>query len=130
MAYGYNGKILHVDLTHRKIETEAQDESFYRSYLGGRGIGYHYLMKRVPVGIDPLSPDNILVLATGVMTGSPLAASCRFSAVGKSPLTGTAAESEAAGFFGPELKRAGFDAVVFSGRSETPGYLFVHDGRA
>ena len=99
MNYGYNGKILHVDLTNRKIDTEEQDESFFRSYLGGRGIGYHYLMKRVPARIDPLSPDNILVLATGVMTGSPLAASCRFSAVGKSPLTGTAAESEAAGFF-------------------------------
>ncbi|MBW2482558.1 MAG: aldehyde ferredoxin oxidoreductase family protein [Deltaproteobacteria bacterium] len=130
MNYGYNGKILHVDLTNRQIDTEEQDESFFRSYLGGRGIGYHYLMKRVPARIDPLSPDNILVLATGVMTGSPLAASCRFSAVGKSPLTGTAAESEAAGFFGPELKRAGFDAVVFSGRSDTPVYLFVNDGRA
>jgi len=130
MNYGYAGRILHVDLTNRKIDIEEQDEAFFRSYLGGRGIGYHYLMKMVPPRIDPLSPENILVLATGVMTGSPLAASCRFAAVGKSPLTGTAAESEAAGFFGPELKRAGFDAVVFSGRSETPVYLFVNDGKA
>jgi aldehyde:ferredoxin oxidoreductase len=130
MNYGYTGKILHVDLTNRKIDIEEQDEAFYRSYLGGRGIGYHYLMKMVPPQTEPLSPQNILVLATGVMTGSPLAASCRFAAVGKSPLTGTAAESEAAGFFGPELKRAGFDAVVFSGRSETPVYLFVNDGKA
>ena len=97
MTYGYTGRILHVDLTDHKIETEERDEAFYRSYLGGRGIGYHYLMKMVPPGTDPLSPENILVLATGVMTGSPLAASCRFAAVGKSPLTGTAAESEAAG---------------------------------
>jgi aldehyde:ferredoxin oxidoreductase len=130
MNYGYTGKILHVDLTNHKIDIEEQDEAFYRSYLGGRGIGYHYLMKMVPPRTDPLSPQNILVLATGVMTGSPLAASCRFAAVGKSPLTGTAAESEAAGFFGPELKRAGFDAVVFGGRSETPVYLFVNDGKA
>jgi aldehyde:ferredoxin oxidoreductase len=130
MTYGYTGKILHVDLTDHKIEIEDRDESFYRSYLGGRGIGYHYLMKMVPPGIDPLSPDNILVLATGVMTGSPLAASCRFAAVGKSPLTGTAAESEAAGFFGPELKMAGFDAIVLRGRSETPVYLWVNDGSA
>jgi aldehyde:ferredoxin oxidoreductase len=130
MHYGYTGKILHVDLTNHKIDIEEQDEAFYRSYLGGRGIGYHYLMKMVPPRTDPLSPQNILVLATGVMTGSPLAASCRFAAVGKSPLTGTAAESEAAGFFGPELKRAGFDAVVFGGRSETPVYLFVNDGKA
>ena len=130
MNYGYTGRILHVDLTNHKIDIEEQDEAFFRSYLGGRGIGYHYLMKMVPPRTDPLSPENILVLATGVMTGSPLAASCRFAAVGKSPLTGTAAESEAAGFFGPELKRAGFDAVVFGGRSEKPVYLFVNDGKA
>jgi len=112
MCYGYSGRILHVDLTHRTIEVDKMDEAFYRSYLGGRGIGYHYLMKMVPAGIDPLAPDNILVLATGVMTGSPLAASCRFTAAGKSPLTGTAGESEAAGYFGPELKKSGFDAIV------------------
>lgn len=130
MNYGYTGKILQVDLTNRNIEIEEQDEAFYRSYLGGRGIGYHYLMKMVSPGTDPLAPDNILVLSTGVMTGSPLAASCRFAAVGKSPLTGTAGESEAAGFFGPELKKAGFDAVVLKGRSETPVYLWVNDGKA
>jgi aldehyde:ferredoxin oxidoreductase len=130
VTYGYTGRILHVGLTDRKIEVEDRDEAFYRSYLGGRGIGYHYLMKMVPPGVDALSPDNILVLATGVMTGSPLAASCRFAAVGKSPLTNTAAESEAAGYFGPELKRAGFDAIVLRGRSATPVYLWVNDGRA
>ncbi|UCD78355.1 MAG: aldehyde ferredoxin oxidoreductase family protein [Desulfobacterales bacterium] len=130
MSYGYTGKILHVDLTDRNIEIEEQDEEFYRSYLGGRGIGYYNLMKMVPAGTDALAPNNILVLATGVMTGSPLAASCRFAAVGKSPLTGTAGESEAAGFFGPELKKAGFDAVVLKGRSEVPVYLWVNDGKA
>ncbi len=130
MNYGYTGKILHIDLTNHSIEVEEPDTSFYRSYLGGRGIGYHYLMKLVPPRTDPMSPENILVMATGVMTGSPLAASCRFAVVGKSPLTGTAAESEAAGFFGPELKKTGFDAVVFRGRSETPVYLWIHDGKA
>ncbi len=130
MNFGYTGKILHIDLTNHSIDVEEQDDSFFRSYLGGRGIGYHYMMKMVPSRIDPLSPENILVLATGVMTGSPLAASCRFAVVGKSPLTGTAAESEAAGFFGPELKKAGFDAIVFRGRSETPVYLWVNDGKA
>lgn len=130
MPFGYTGKILHVDLTNRKTETEEPGEVFYRSHLGGRGIGYHYLLREVPPRTDPLSPENILVLATGVMTGSPIAASCRFAAVGKSPLTGTAAESEAAGFFGPELKKAGFDAVVFKGRADAPVYLWVADGRA
>jgi len=130
MAYGYRGKILHVDLTHRKIEVEEKEDDFYRTFLGGRGIGYQYLLREVPPKIDPFSPENILVLATGVMTGAPLPASCRFSAIGKSPLTGTAGESEAAGFFGPELKMAGFDAVVFRGRAEKPVYLWVTEGKA
>jgi len=130
MACGYQGKILHVDLTHRKTEVEEKDDFFFRTYLGGRGIGYHYLLKEVPPRIDPFSPGNLLALATGVMTGSPLAASCRFTAVGKSPLTGTAAESEAAGFFGPELKMAGFDAIVFRGKADKPVYLWVTDGKA
>ncbi len=130
MPYGYTGKILHVDLSNHKIEVEEKDEVFYRSYLGGRGIGYHYLMQGVTPGIDPFSPENILVLATGVMTGAPLPAACRFAAVGKSPLTGTAGESEAAGFFGPELKMAGFDAVVLRGRAQKPVYLWVTGGQA
>ena len=130
MANGYTGKILHVDLNNQNVEVEEPDEAFYRSYLGGRGIGYHYLMQQVTAGTEPFAPENILVLATGVMTGAPLPASCRFAAVGKSPLTGTAGESEAAGFFGPELKMAGFDAVVFQGRSEKPVYLWVTGGKA
>ncbi|MGB9440911.1 MAG: aldehyde ferredoxin oxidoreductase N-terminal domain-containing protein, partial [Desulfobacterales bacterium] len=84
MPYGYTGKTLHVDLSNRKINVEDNDETFYRNYLGGRGVGYRYLLTQVPAGTDPLAPENILVLATGVMTGSPLAASCRFAAVGKS----------------------------------------------
>ncbi|MFQ5484624.1 MAG: aldehyde ferredoxin oxidoreductase family protein [Desulfobacterales bacterium] len=130
MRYGYTGKILRVDLSNREITVEEKDDAFYRGHLGGRGIGYHYLLKEVPPQADPFSPENILVLATGVMTGTPLAASCRFSAIGKSPLTGTAAESEAAGFFGPELKKAGFDAIVFKGKSKRPVYLKIIDGKA
>lgn len=130
MPYGYTGKILHVDLSNKKIEVEENNEAFYRSYLGGRGIGYHYLMQHVGAGTDPFSPENILVLATGIMTGAPLPAACRFAAAGKSPLTGTAGESEAAGFFGPELKMAGFDGVVFKGKAEKPVYLWVTGGRA
>jgi len=130
MPFGYTGKILHVDLSRRKIEIEEPEEVFYRSYLGGRGIGYHYLLRDMPARVDALAPENVFTLATGAMTGVPIAASCRFAAVGKSPLTGTAGESEAAGFFGPELKKAGFDAIVFRGRSEAPVYLWVTEGRA
>jgi aldehyde:ferredoxin oxidoreductase len=130
MTFGYIGKVLRVDLTSRKIEVEEKDDVFYRSYLGGRGIGYQYLLKETQPRIDPFSPENILVFATGVMTGAPIAASNRFSVIGKSPLTGTAGESEAAGFFGPELKMAGFDAVIFTGKAERPVYLLVRDGKA
>jgi aldehyde:ferredoxin oxidoreductase len=130
MRFGYTGKILHVDLSNHVVDVEEPDDAFYRAYLGGRGMGYHYLMQLVPAGVDALAPENILVMATGVMTGSPLPASCRFAVAGKSPLTGTAAESEAAGFFGPELKMAGFDAIVFRGRSEKPVYLWVTEGHA
>ena len=130
MPFGYTGKILRVDLNTQKIEVDEPDQAFYRSYLGGRGIGYHYLMQAVPAAVDPFSAENILVMATGVMTGAPLPAACRFAVAGKSPLTGTAGESEAAGYFGPELKRAGFDAVVFSGQAENPVYLWVVDGKA
>jgi len=128
MPHGYTGKTLHVHLDSRSWEIEEQNEAFYRSHLGGSGLGYHHLLRDVPKGIDPFEPENLLILATGVMTGAPLPASCRFAAVGKSPLTGTAGESEAAGFFGPELKKAGFDAVVFRGRSEIPVYLWLCDG--
>ena len=130
MPFGYTGKILHVDLSNRRTDIEEPGEVFYRNYLGGRGIGYYYLMRDMPPRTDAFAPENVFTLATGVMTGAPLAASCRFAAVGKSPLTGTAGESEAAGFFGPELKKAGFDAIVFRGRSESPVYLWVTDGRA
>ena len=130
MPLGYTGKILRVDLSSQKVTVDEQDEAFYRSYLGGRGIGYHYLMQEVPAATDSFSAENILVLATGVMTGAPLPAACRFAAVGKSPLTATAGESEAAGFFGPELKMAGFDAVVFCGRAEKPVYLWLSEGKA
>jgi len=130
MPFGYTGKILHVDLTRRRLETEAPDEAFYRSYLGGRGIGYYYLLRDMPPHVDAYAPENVFTLAAGVMTGAPIAAACRFAAVGKSPLTGAAGESEAAGFFGPELKKAGFDAIVFRGRSASPVYLWVTEGRA
>jgi aldehyde:ferredoxin oxidoreductase len=125
MGYGYQGKILRVDLTNQEIHMEERDDQYYRTLLGGRGIGYDHILREVPQGIDPFSEENRLILATGVMTGAPLAASCRFSAIGKSPLTGAAGESEAGGFFGPELKKAGFDAVVFQGRAEKPVYLQI-----
>ena len=125
MAYGYNGKILRVDLTSRQISTEEPEEDFYRRYMGGRGfIGYH-LLKELQPGIEPLGSDNKLIFATGVITGGRIGGSGRNSVGAKSPLTGGYGEAEAGGYWGAELKRTGYDAIIFEGRSEQPVYLWV-----
>ncbi|MGD9101032.1 MAG: aldehyde ferredoxin oxidoreductase N-terminal domain-containing protein, partial [Anaerolineae bacterium] len=109
---GYAGKILHIDLTHSKIEIEEPDEGFYRRYLGGNGFVGYYLLKEMPAGTDPLGPDNVLVMACGTLTGIPVAGAGRSVVGAKSPLTGGYGEADVGGFFGAELKRAGFDALV------------------
>ncbi|MFZ5943131.1 MAG: aldehyde ferredoxin oxidoreductase family protein [Bacillota bacterium] len=124
----YNGKILHIDLTNRNISVEKKDHLFYRQYLGGKGIALYYLLKELPPHIDPLGPENIMVIATSILTGAPVGTVCRYTIAAKSPLTGAYGESEAGGFFGPELKFAGYDAIVIKGRSEYPVYLSIIDG--
>ncbi|MGE5580861.1 MAG: aldehyde ferredoxin oxidoreductase family protein [Bacillota bacterium] len=127
---GYQGKILRVDLTDKRIWVEEKGEDFYRTYWGGRGIIAYYLLNEVPVGADPLGPENLLVFAAGPMTGLPLAGSGRNSVGGKSPLTGGYGDAEGGGFFGAEMKRAGFDAIVVRGKADKPVYLYIRDGEA
>src|SRR3972149_5760339 len=117
MPHGYNGKILRVDLDDRKLEVEEPEEKFYRRYLGGRGLIGYYLLKELPSGVDPLGPENILIFATGPVTGVPLGGSGRNSVGAKSPLTGGWGEAEAGGYFGAELKHAGFDAIIVKGKA-------------
>lgn len=128
MPYGYNGKILHVDLTKKTHWVEQPDENFYRRYMGGGCLGAYYLLKEMPSGVDPLSEENIIVFAPSVITGASLPGLSRFSVVAKSPLTGAIGESEAGGYWGPELKFAGFDAVVIRGKAKSPVYLMIADG--
>jgi len=130
MPNGYWGKILRVDLTERRIEVQEQTDSFYRRHFGGMGLVAHYLLSEMKPGVDPLGPENLLIFAPGVITGVPLAGAGRNSVGGKSPLSGAFARSEVAGFFGAELKRAGFDAVVIKGQADRPVYLWMHDGEA
>jgi aldehyde:ferredoxin oxidoreductase len=130
MAYGYNGKILHVDLTSGVVRTEEPPEQFYRRYYGGSALGLYYLLKNSPAHVDPLGPDNTLVLALSVLTGVPISGQSRVTAVAKSPLTGAVGDTQGGGFWPAELKFAGFDAIVLTGRSEQPVYLWVHDGEA
>ncbi|MFQ6057825.1 MAG: aldehyde ferredoxin oxidoreductase family protein [Anaerolineae bacterium] len=130
MAYGYNGRILHVDLTGRRITTEEPPEEFYRRYLGGRALVAYYLLREMAPGADPLGPENVLVFAPGVITGSFLSGQGRNGVGAKSPLTNAFGNAEVGGFWGAELKRAGFDAIVIRGRAERPVYLWVHQGQA
>src|SRR4030042_5419707 len=130
MARGYNGKILRVDLTSGEIKVEEPSEVIYRTYLGGGGLASYYLLRELPPGIDPLGPGNILIFASSVITGAPVSGMVRYTVAAKSPLTGGYGEAEAGGFFGPELKLAGFDAVIIKGKAPKPSYLWIHDGEA
>ena len=130
MSFGYHRRILRVNLTDGQITVETPDDVFYRRYLGGAGFVAYYLLKEVPSGADPLGPENRLIFACGPLTGAPLAGSGRNAIGARSPLTGAMGESEVGGFWGAELKAAGFDAIVVEGQAASPVYLWVHDGEA
>ena len=117
---GINGNILRVDLTAGKLTVEEISDDHYRRYLGGRGIIAHTLLTEMPAGIDPFGPENRLIFALGTLTGHTLVGSGRNSVGCKSPLTGGYGESEAGGFWGAEMKKAGFEAVVLEGISPKP----------
>ena len=129
MSYGYTGNILHLDLTSRKHWIEHPPEVFYRTYWGGRALALYYMLKEMKPHTDPLSPDNLLIFAPGVLTGTHAPAIPRYTVCAKSPLTGAQGESEAGGWWGPELKKAGFDAIIIKGASATPVYLWINEGK-
>ncbi|MDF1513061.1 MAG: aldehyde ferredoxin oxidoreductase N-terminal domain-containing protein, partial [Anaerolineae bacterium] len=128
MAFGYHGRILHINLTDGTTEIEQPDEVFYRTYMGGSAMGAYYLMKLTPPYADPLGPENTLSVMVGVLTGAPISGQSRVSVTAKSPVSGMADASEAGGFWPAELKFSGFDGIVIRGKSPTPVYLWVHDG--
>lgn len=130
MPFGYNGRILHVDLSAGSLDIEMPDESFYRTYIGGSALGAYYLHKLDPIGVDPFSPDSTLVFSLSVCTGAPISGQSRLTTTAKSPLTGTIGDAQSGGFFPAEMKFSGFDAVVFRGRADNPVYLWIHDGEA
>ena len=123
---GYNGKMLNVNLTTGEITTERPDDSLYRQYLGGYGIGARMLWDRVPQGADPLGPENMLGMFPGLLTGTPLFGQ-RWQVVRKSPLTGGWGDANCGGDFGGQLKLAGWDGIMFFGRSANPVYLVIEN---
>jgi aldehyde:ferredoxin oxidoreductase len=127
MAKSYHGVVLHVDLSSSRSWPEEIAEHVYRKYLGGGALASYFLQRDLKAGVDPLGPDNLLVIMTSVINGLPLSGINRYSVAGKSPLTGGYGEAEAGGYWGPELKRAGYDGIIVHGRAEAPVYLFVHD---
>lgn len=129
MSFGYQGKILRVDLSTGKNEIEEPGELFYRTYWGGACLGAYFLLKEMKGGEEPFSPSNLLIFATGPLTGVPVPGLAKHSVLAKSPLTGGIGESQSEGFWGSELKLAGFDALIIKGRSDKPVYLWIHNGQ-
>lgn len=130
MPNGYNGKILRVDLDRRTFEIEEPSQTIYQRYLGGGTLALYYLLKELKPKSDPLGPENILIFAGSVISGTPAAGLSRFSVAAKSPLTDGFGEAEAGGWWIPELKFAGFDSILIKGKASNPVYLWIHEGQA
>ncbi|MDN5347557.1 MAG: aldehyde:ferredoxin oxidoreductase [Clostridia bacterium] len=129
MSDGYGGTILKIDLTAQKIEKIPTPTDLKNNFLGGNGFGIKYLYDLVPAGIDPLSPANALIFAVGPATGTLIPTASRFAVITKSPLTGLYMDSFAGGHWGSELKYAGYDALIITGSSPRPVYLYINDGQ-
>lgn len=122
------GKVAWVDLQTGVVEYDSPPEDVYLEYLGGYGLGAHYLYKRQPAGVDPLGPENILGFATGPLTGTPAITGSRLTVFAKSPKTGGWGDANCGGHFGAPMKQAGLDALFVRGVSDKPVYLVLESG--
>ncbi|MDD2807997.1 aldehyde ferredoxin oxidoreductase family protein [Rhodoferax sp.] len=121
------GKILRVNLTAGTVKSEPLNMEWAQSYIGSRGLGTKYLVEEVDAKVDPLSADNKIIWATGPLTGTMASTGGRYTVITKGPLTGAVACSNSGGYWGAEFKMAGWDMVIFEGKSEKPVYLYVND---
>ena len=128
--HAYMGKILRVDLSAGKTWDEPLNEAYGRDYVGGSGLAARYLFDLIDAKTNPLSPDNPLIFMTGPLVGTAFSCSGRYSVCALSPLTGIWGEANSGGFFGPELRFAGYDGLLITGRAEKPVWLSLVDGRA
>jgi len=129
-AGGYAGQILYVNLSDRSVTKKSLTRELALKYIGGRGFSSRILWEELPPHLDPFSPENVLILAAGPLSGTPAPSASRLMVAAKSPMTGGIGDASSGGYFAPELKYAGFDAIVFKGRSPEPVYLWVEDGKA
>jgi aldehyde:ferredoxin oxidoreductase len=128
MPNGYTGVVLRVNLSTGRIEKQQFSEDFYRMYMGGGAIGTYFLLKETPAGLDALAEQNIVTVAPGVTTGAAVSGASRCCVTALSPATGAVGDSQAGGAIGPMIKRAGYDAIVITGKAKQPSYLLV-DGQ-
>ena len=126
---GFWGKFLVVDLSTGKIEIEERDDTFYRQYYGGTGIGVRYLYENMRPDADPLGPENILGIVPGLFNGVGIPFGGRWEVVGKSPLTNTWGNANCGGNFGDRFKKTGWDAIFVKGVSEKPVYIYIEDDK-
>jgi aldehyde:ferredoxin oxidoreductase len=126
---GWTGQILRVDLSKRRVEKQALDPKLARAYIGGRGLGTKILYDEMDPRVDPLSPQNKLLLGTGPLTGTNAPTGGRYMVITKSPLTGAIACSNSGGYFGAELKFCGYDFLVVEGQASEPVYLWLDNDR-
>jgi len=127
MCNGYWQKTLRVNLTTGDIRVETIQEKDLKAFIGGAGLGAEILLREIPEKIDPLSPENLVIFATGPFQGPSVPGGAKFSVVGISPQTGTYADTAAGGSWGPSIKDAGFDMLVLEGKSPKPVYLQIVD---
>ena len=126
----WTNKILRVNLTAGTLTYEPLNKEWVNDYLGQRGLGTRYYVEEVDPEVDPLSPENTMIFATGPLTGTAASTSARYSVITKGPLTGAIACSNSGGFFGPELKFAGLDMIILEGKSPEPVYLYIENDEA
>lgn len=117
----------YIDLTKKTIKIIESPKEVLRKYLGSRGYAAKILYDNVGPEVEPLSPENYLIFSTGPFTGTPWPTGARFTVTAKSPLTGVYGYANSSGFFGPELRKAGFDALVFKGKAQKPTILIIED---
>lgn len=129
MSKGFTGKVIKINLSLKKIEIECIEEKIYRKYLGGSALASYFLLKELKPGIDPFSEENILVFTTSILSGTTIPGATRYTVASKSPLTGAFGEAEAGGYWAPQLKKAGFDAIVIKGCADKLSYIWIHNGK-
>jgi len=127
---GYLGKLLRVDLSRSRLWAEALNEEHARNFVGGSGLAARYLYDMLDVTTDPLGPENPLFFLTGPLVGTSMSSAGRYSVCARSPLTNLWGEANSGGFFGPELRYAGYDGVLITGKAEEPVWLSIVEGQA